>query len=1082
MPRSPIRRLGSLATLLSLTLLAAQANAATFTWTAASSGVWSNAGNWTGGAPASAATTLLIFNDSATGYTATNDLAANPWILNGMTFNNLAGHVVNIAGANPLNFQPNGATAPTITAGAGNVTIGQAVQLGVSGTAATLTVSSTGGTVTFTNAVTDLSGATPPASGSNVIKTGAGTLVFAGTNGTTNSSFAQLSIQGGAVNVTGGTLTLNTPDITTSGLQLGAASGQTVSFTASGGSTTNVEENIFAGQVAGSTGTINVIGLGTTLNAHSSTQGGAGSDRFAVGQLGTGFLNVLNGGVVNASLVYAGRGAGGIGTIVVDGPGSAINCNPDPGGLNVGQLAFATGANSSATVTISNGGSMTETRSAAAEGNFFLAGGAGSTGTFTLNGANSTLNISGQAQIGGSGGNAGGTGTLTANVGSVVNLTGPLLLYPNATVNVNTGTFNIGGLDDATATITGETVTLGSTSSTLTINGRPGQGTSLGQEFYSGTISGSGNVTLTGNTIQGLFGTSTYTGTTNINGGKLSFGALTNIGTGNITFNGGTLQWANNGAANTSDITTGREILIFNGGATFDTMGNTITLANRIGGPATTFSAGGITVTGGGVLTLGGTNTYFGPTVIQNGVLVVTTDANLGSATDNGFNSVPNTVSGTPSGTLVVGGTGGFTTSRLFNMNGGMIQVAPASPNTQTVTFNGSLVQGATLDATPGGSFATDATNGAGFNNITTSPTVTLASNSGHDQFFNFINGGTLNIAANIPTATPVTMRTFTNQGSGSVTIGASTLVNAAGFQTYGVTTLSPGTTALPTQLTNNGNAPLYFNGGSRTFISVAGQQAQFNAGIDLHGNNAIVAGGLFVNNGYVVDTVGTGTHTVIADYNALVKGAGFYQNSVITQNGGKFQSGNSPGVASFGSFVLGKGGVNDYVFAIDDATGAAGPIPDAAGKVSGWGLVKSISQGPNGANSGNFTWAAGEKNPLTVSVQTLVNPTTVGTDVPGQMDHFNPNQAYAWSAVTWAGSYAGPTDVAVLDATTNFDLSGFANPMAGRFGWALDVGGHNLSLTYTPSAVPEPGSMALLGAAGAGISWAIRRRKAAKK
>ena len=71
------------------------------------------------------------------------------------------------------------------------------------------------------------------------------------------------------------------------------------------------------------------------------------------------------------------------------------------------------------------------------------------------------------------------------------------------------------------------------------------------------------------------------------------------------------------------------------------------------------------------------------------------------------------------------------------------------------------------------------------------------------------------------------------------------------------------------------------------------------------------------------------------------MKGAGFFQNTVLTQNGGKFQAGNSPGSATFGKFVLGPGGVINYVFAIDDATGAAGPTPDAAGHVSGWGLVK---------------------------------------------------------------------------------------------------------------------------------------------
>jgi len=71
-------------------------------------------------------------------------------------------------------------------------------------------------------------------------------------------------------------------------------------------------------------------------------------------------------------------------------------------------------------------------------------------------------------------------------------------------------------------------------------------------------------------------------------------------------------------------------------------------------------------------------------------------------------------------------------------------------------------------------------------------------------------------------------------------------------------------------------------------------------------------------------------------------------------------------------------------------------------------------------------------------------------------MDHFDPNSAYSWPAVLWAGTYSGPTDKALLDAATSFDTSGFLNPVAGTFGWSL--GGSSLSLSYTPSAVPEPG------------------------
>src|SRR5207249_3338364 len=120
------------------------------------------------------------------------------------------------------------------------------------------------------------------------------------------------------------------------------------------------------------------------------------------------------------------------------------------------------------------------------------------------------------------------------------------------------------------------------------------------------------------------------------------------------------------------------------------------------------------------------------------------------------------------------------------------------------------------------------------------------------------------------------------------------------------------------------------------------------------------------------------------------------------------------PGAASFGKFTFGPGGVSDYVFAIDDATGAAGPAPAAAGLVSGWGLVKAVRQqvGP-ATTGGDFAWTADSAHPLAVALDTLVNPTAVGADVAGPMAHFDPSQPYSWQAVTWAGTYTGPADAA---------------------------------------------------------------------
>jgi len=168
---------------------------------------------------------------------------------------------------------------------------------------------------------------------------------------------------------------------------------------------------------------------------------------------------------------------------------------------------------------------------------------------------------------------------------------------------------------------------------------------------------------------------------------------------------------------------------------------------------------------------------------------------------------------------------------------------------------------------------------------------------------------------------------------------------------------------------------------------------------------------------------------------------------------------------------------VSNYVFAIDDATGNAGPSPDALGHVSGWSLVNSVQHAVGTTTTpGNFTWTATPADPLMVALDTLINPTVVGTDVPGPMADFDPTRPYSWPAVKWTGTYSGPTDTAKLNADTAFDTSEFVNQFNGTFGWSLDSADQTLSLTYTPTPVPEPGTLALVGAAAAAGLW--RRRQ----
>jgi autotransporter-associated beta strand protein len=543
--------------------------------------------------------------------------------------------------------------------------------------------------------------------------------------------------------------------------------------------------------------------------------------------------------------------------------------------------------------------------------------------------------------------------------------------------------------------------------------------------------------------------------------------AVGNLGTGTFTLDGGTFDYAGATNATAKAIT-----LTANGGTLeIESAATTLTANGAIGGP------GPLTKIGPGTLALGNSGNSFAGLTIANGTVQILSDAVLGSG--------PLTVN--PLGTLLYGGT--TTTTRNVTLNSGALAVAGG----QTLTVNGGSIGGGFVLG-PG---TVALTGSAMLGGTTTAPSLSI-SVTGTAGFGRVTNGATVNLSPGLPA--PISLSVFTNQGSGTVTVGAMNVVNVSDFQSSGVLTINPAPMtqdfSQTTRMTNVGASPLFFNGGGRTFVGTpdtavfpntwpnVSQRGQptFVAGIDLNGKSAVVAGGLFVNNGYVEDSTNNfqGTATIVADFGSLVKGSGFFQNSVQTVNGGKFQAGNSPGVASFGKFILGPGGVASYVFAINDATGVAGPMPDAAGHVSGWSLVNVIGTrlpygGPDHLE--DFAWTATPAGKLTVSLQTLLNPTTVGIDVPGRMDEFDPSRSYTWRAVVWTGSYAGPADDAALDAATTFDTNDFVNPVAGTFGWALDANGRSLSLAYTPSAVPEPGTALFTAAAGIGMAWLIRRR-----
>lgn len=272
--------------------------------------------------------------------------------------------------------------------------------------------------------------------------------------------------------------------------------------------------------------------------------------------------------------------------------------------------------------------------------------------------------------------------------------------YTGAT-RINEGTFQLGN--------GGATGSVGSTSivnnGSLTFNR-----TDVLSAPYG--ISGSGSVTQLGSGTLSLTGSNTYTGATNFNAGTVSFTGLSNFGSGTaLNFNGGALSW--NGI--TTDIST-RTVTINASGATFNTNGNNVSLANSIGNSG----SGGLTKAGAGTLTLNG-GSYGGATTVSGGTLVANGSFTGGAAISSG-------------GTL--GGTGTYGGTITVN-NGGII--APGN-SVGTITTNAlTLGSGSILN------FEFNNTPGNDYINVTGSGGLTI--NGGG---FNLYAEGTNNAFASV--------------------------------------------------------------------------------------------------------------------------------------------------------------------------------------------------------------------------------------------------------------------------------------------------------------------------------------------
>ena len=208
-------------------------------------------------------------------------------------------------------------------------------------------------------------------------------------------------------------------------------------------------------------------------------------------------------------------------------------------------------------------------------------------------------------------------------------------------------------------------------------------------QTLSGVLSGAGQLQVNNGTLT-LSGANTYTGSTVLNGGELIAGSAENAGTsgplgvgGTISFTGGTLGFSGNNALDYSS----RFSPAAGQAYAFDTGGQDVTFATGLGS-----SGGTLAKLGPGTLTLTGTSSYSGATMVSAGKLVFqgskTGSGNI-TVADGAALDIYDTGTQVTPGTLMVGTSGGA----ALEFNGiSSPTTAPLAPttfsSTGTVTIN----------------------------------------------------------------------------------------------------------------------------------------------------------------------------------------------------------------------------------------------------------------------------------------------------------------------------------------------------------------------------------------------------------
>jgi autotransporter-associated beta strand protein len=665
-------------------------------------------------------------------------------------------------------------------------------------------------------------------------------------------------------------------------------------------------------------------------------------------------------------------------------------------------------------------------------------------------------------------GNGTANGTLGAS-GTVANFAALVFDLPGASTfgGIISGVGTLAQIGSGMLTLTGSNTYTGSTTisaGTLQV-GAGGSGATIGSTasildngclaFNHGdavtfplVIGGSGSLTQAGTGVLTLLGGNTYTGSTTISGGTLQVG---NGGSGASIA----------GSSGVSD----------NGSLVFNHV-DPITLSAAVSG------SGSLAQTGGGVLTLLGSNTYTGGTTISAGMLQVgngTAASSLGTGTLTDNSLLVFNLPGAASFTGVIGGSGSLTQAGtgILTLTGGNTYAGGTTISAGTLQVgnggsgaalgsagglldNGSLVFNHTDAVTLS---ASTAVSGSGSLTQTGTGLLTLLGNNTYSGGTT-ISAGTLQVGnGGIGASINGTSGVLDNgrlvfNHADPVTLTGSAAVSGSGSLTQtgpGVLTL-PGNNTYTGSTSVSGGVLQVGNGGSGEFLASPTVILSNSAALVFSNSDALAYSGVIGGNGSLTETGGgvltllgsntyTGSTTISSGTlqvgNGVVSGASIGgTSSVLLASNGSLVF-NLPGATTFGGVVSGAGNL---------AQGGTGILTLAGTNASSAAVVASAGtlQFGSGGATGLLT------GPITVAGGTFV------LDRSGTMNNLlsgtGPLVKTGSDTVTLNGSLTGFTGpISVVQGQLVLASAPSASAFAASSGGTLQINGTTVNLGSLP-------------------------------